>query len=148
MITNIIVAAMLTQFAFVSTDAVEPRIGFSLVRDSLVVIPVVLNGHGAYRFMLDTGATHTILSSAVANQLHVPAGRPWTIFTAGGTVPATVRMLETVQIGNVRLTQVSIAVADFELFRTLRIDGIIGADYLKQFKISIDYAHRELTIGQ
>jgi predicted aspartyl protease len=148
MITNIMVVAMLTQFAFMSTDSVEPHIGFSFVRESLVVIPVVLNGHGAYRFLLDTGATHTVLSRAVANQLHVPAGKPQTLITAGGTVPVTLRTLETVQIGNVRMTQVPIAVADFELLHTLNIDGIIGADYLRQFKISIDYAHRLLTIGQ
>ncbi|HLH30097.1 MAG TPA: retropepsin-like aspartic protease [Terriglobia bacterium] len=138
MIFNIIIAAMLTQFTF----------SFSLVRDSLVVVPVFLNGHGAYRFLLDTGATHSILSSEVADQLKIPAGRSQTLITAAGTVPVTIRTIEAVQIGGVRITDTQIAVADFDLLRTLRVDGIIGADYLKQFKISIDYAHQTLAIGR
>lgn len=137
---------MLAQVSFASTDVDEPRIPFSFVRDSLVVIPVILNGHGEYRFLLDTGATHSILSSRVADRLNIPAGRSEFLITAAGNVPVTIRTMETVQIGGVRIMQMQIAVADFELLRTLQVDGIIGADYLRRFKVSIDYEHRELSI--
>ena len=146
MITNIIIAAMLAQLTFVSTNADEPRIGFTLVRDSLVVVPVGLNGRGGYKFLLDTGATNSILSSHVADQLGIPAIRHVTLLTAGGNLPVTVHIVKTMQIGNVQITDMQIAVADAELFQKLHIDGIIGADYLKQFKVSIDYMHRTLSI--
>lgn len=146
MIAKIIISVLLAQVSLASTDVEENRIGFSFVRDSLVVVPVILNGHGKYRFLLDTGATHSILSSHVADQLNVPAGRSASLITAAGSVPVTIRTMETVQIGNVRIIRMQIAVADFELLRTLHLDGIIGADYLRQFKISIDYAHRLLSI--
>lgn len=150
MITNILVTAMLAQLTFVSTDVPEPHIGFSFVRDSLVVIPVFLNGRGPYKFLLDTGATHTLLSRQVADQLNIPvniaAGGTQALMTAAGSVPVTIRTIGMVQIGDVQLMAIPIAVADFDLLRYLHIDGIIGADYLKQFKISIDYAHRLLTI--
>ena len=146
MIPTIIIAALLTQASLASSDVEEPRIGFSFVRDSLVVVPVILNGHGTYRFLLDTGATHSILSSRVADQLNIPAGRSESLITAAGSVPVTIRTMETVQIGNVRIIQMQIAVADFELLRVLHVDGIIGADYLRQFKVSIDYTQRVLSI--
>lgn len=146
MITNIIIAALLAQLTFVSTDIGEPRIGFSFVRGSLVVVPVTLNGRGGYRFLLDTGATHSILAGHVAAQLNLPDGPAETLLTAGGSIPVTIRTMETVQIGSVHITQMRIAVADFELLRTLHVDGIIGADYLKQFKISIDYTRRVLSL--
>src|SRR5215831_21372888 len=69
--------------AISSSDVEEPRIPFRLVRDSLVVVPVVLNGRGGYQFLLDTGATHSILSSEVADQLNIRGGAPQRLITAG-----------------------------------------------------------------
>jgi predicted aspartyl protease len=147
MITNIIVAALLIQQPVISSmDAEQPHIGFSFVHESLMVVPVFLNGRGAYRFLLDTGATNTILSIRVADQLNIPAGRTQTVLTIGGSVAATKRMIDVIRIGNAQIVQVPIIAADLKLMRTLHVDGIIGEDCLKQFKISIDYAHQLLTL--
>jgi predicted aspartyl protease len=145
MITNIIIAAMLAQLTFASTDAEEPSIGFSLMRDSLVVVPVTLNGRGGYKFLLDTGATNSILSRQTADQLGIPALRHATLLTAGGNMPVTVHAVN-MQIGSVQIRDMEIAVAESDLFRKLHVDGLIGADYLRQFKVSIDYTHRTLSI--
>jgi predicted aspartyl protease len=134
MITNIIFAVLLAQLTF------------SLMRDSLVVVPVTLNGAGPYKFLLDTGATNTIVSSRVADHLKIQAFRHATLLTAGGELPITVRIVKTVKIGSVEITDMQIAVAEADVFRKLEVDGIIGADCLKQFKISIDYTRRMLTM--
>jgi hypothetical protein len=68
------------------------------------------------------------------------------LITAGGNVAVTIHTIETVQIGGVRTCEVLIAVTNFELLPTLHIDAVIGADYLRQFTISIDYAHRSFHI--
>jgi predicted aspartyl protease len=148
MVTNFIILAMAAQLVSFSAREDAPEIAFSMVRDSLVVVPVFLNGQGPFRFLLDTGATHSILSNAVADQLKIPAGSSGALITAGGSVPVTVRVIEVVQIGSVRIGKTTIAVSDAEILRTLRVDGIIGADYLKQFRISIDYAHHQLSLQQ
>jgi predicted aspartyl protease len=146
MVTNFIILAMAAQLVSFSARGDTPEIAFSLVRDSLVVVPVVLNGQGPFRFLLDTGATHSILSTAVADRLKIPTASSGALITAGGSVPVTVRVIEVVQIGPVRIGKTTIAVSDAEILRTLRVDGIIGADYLKQFRISIDYMHRVLSL--
>ena len=146
MITNFIILTVAAQLVSLSPDSEAPHIGFSLVRDSLVVVPVFLNGQGPYRFLLDTGATHSILSSAVAGQLRISASRSGSLITAGGSVPVALCVIDVVQIGPVRLGKTTIAVTDAELLRTLHIDGLLGADYLKQFRISIDYLHRVLSL--
>jgi predicted aspartyl protease len=145
MITNILVAIMLGQSAFVAPDEGQP-LTFNFVRESLVVIPVYLNGRGPYRFLLDTGATHSILSGSLAGELNVPAGKSGFLITAGGNVAVSVVTIETIQIGSLRINQAQIAVTRADLLHELHLDGIIGADYLKQFKISIDYTHRLLSI--
>ena len=147
MITNVIVAALLVQqLSFASADAEGPRIGFSFVHESLVVVPVFLNGRGPYRFLLDTGATNTILSKKVVDQLNIPIGKTQTLLTVGGSVVATKRMIDVIRIGNAQIMQAPVIGADLKLMHTLQVDGIIGEDCLKRFKISIDYAHQLLTI--
>jgi predicted aspartyl protease len=148
MITSFIILSMVAQLVSISLRAEAPQIGFSLVRDSLVVIPVFVNGQGPYRFLLDTGATHSIVSIAVAAQLKIPTGNSGALITAGGPVPVTIGIVEVVQIGQVRICKTTIVVSDAEILRTLHVDGVIGADYLKQFRISIDYTHQVLSIQQ
>src|SRR6266566_5800904 len=43
---------------------------------SLVVLPVTINDRGTFQFLLDTGASHTMLSAKVADSLGIPKGRP------------------------------------------------------------------------
>jgi hypothetical protein len=146
MVTNFIILAMVAQLIPTSTHIDRPQIGFSLVRDSLVVVPVFLNGQGPYRFLLDTGATNSVVSAAVAGQLKIPMGNSGALITAGGLVPVTVRVIDLVQIGPIHMGKMTIAASDAELLRTLHVDGVIGADCLKQFRISIDYTHQVLSI--
>src|SRR5207244_2240252 len=42
---------------------------------SLVVIPILVNGQGPYRFLLDTGASHSLFSAALAKKHDVRNGR-------------------------------------------------------------------------
>jgi predicted aspartyl protease len=145
MIINILIALYLLQ-PVSDVQGEAEALGFSLVRESLVVIPVLLNGRGPSRFLLDTRATHSILSNAVAKELNLPIGKSQTLITAFGRVPVTVCSIEEIQIGGIRINQALVAVSDADLLRALHVDGIIGADYLKEFTVSIDYTHRLLSI--
>jgi len=113
---------------------------------SLVVVPVRINGHGPYRFLLDTGASNTILSLSVADALAIPRLRSYTIISAGGNVSGTVRKLEALTVGPARLEDVDIAVANVPLLKTMKVDGVLGSDYLRRFKISIDYDNQVVDI--
>jgi predicted aspartyl protease len=113
---------------------------------SLVVVPVRINGHGPYRFLLDTGASNTILSLSIAEGLGIQKLRSYTIISAGGSVSGTIRKLSTLTVGPARLEDVEIAVANFPLLKTMNVDGVLGSDYLRRFKISIDYDNQVVDI--
>ena len=122
-------------------------VAFNYVADtSLVAVPVMINNHGPYRFLLDTGANKTVLSAKVADDLGIPKGRIEMLLSAGGNVPVTARTLKTLEVGAARLENVEIAVAKLGLMRTLNVDGMLGGDYLRRFKISIDYDNQVVNI--
>ncbi len=122
-------------------------VGFDFIGNtSLVVLPVTINDHGPYRFLFDTGASNTVLSTAIADRLGVPRVRDETLLTAGGGVPVTIRNIKLLQVGAARLENIEIAVADFDLMKRLQVDGVLGGDYLRRFKVSIDYGNRLVHI--
>jgi hypothetical protein len=126
----------------------DPKsVAFSFIQNtSLVVVPVMVNNHGPYKFLLDTGASKSILSAMVADSLQIPRGRTETLLTAGGDIAVTVRTIDALEVGEARLKQVEIAVANLSLLKTLQVDGILGGDYLRRFKVSIDYDSQVVQI--
>ncbi len=106
---------------------------------SLIVVPVMLNNHGPYKFLLDTGTTKTIVSSKVADQLGIPKTRTEMLFSAGGNLPVTSRTLRILEVGVTRVENVEVAAGNLPLMKTLKVDGLLGNDYLRRFKVSIDY---------
>jgi hypothetical protein len=122
-------------------------VAFRFIEDtSLVVIPVHINGHGPFRFLLDTGASRTILSAAVADDLKIPRGQRHMLSTGGGDVPSTMRVIDSIKAGGGELDRLEVVVTDFELMRRMHVDGILGGDYLRQFKVSIDYNNQVVEI--
>jgi predicted aspartyl protease len=133
--------------AQITSASGDRKVAFDFVANtSLVVVPVRINGHGPYRFLLDTGAANTILSLSIAEGLGIPRGRAYTIISAGGNVSGTVRHLSTLTVGTARLESVEIAVANVPLLKTMNVDGVLGSDYLRRFKISIDYDNQVVDI--
>jgi predicted aspartyl protease len=127
--------------------SVRADVTFDFVANtSLIVVPVTINGHGPYRFLLDTGASNTILSAAVADSLKIVQRRRGTIITAGGNVDVSIRTIRTLNLGMAQLTNIEIAVGDFDLMRKLNVDGLLGGDYLRRFRVDIDYDGKVLKI--
>ena len=129
---------------FLRSRMTKPGRGADVVFDyagdtPLIVVPVMINNHGPYRFLLDTGANRTVLSAAVADSLSIPRGSIGTLRSATGNVPVNVRKISVLQLGNARAQNVKIAVGDFPLMKNLNVDGLLGGDYLRPFKVSIDY---------
>jgi hypothetical protein len=129
------------------TQPVRTKVTFNFIRGtSLVALPVTINDRSTFFFLLDTGSSRTILSSAAAKRLAIPKGRNMTLLTAGGGLAVSLRTLESLGVANARLSDVEIGVADLPLMQTLHVDGILGSDYLRRFKVTIDYDNELVDI--
>ena len=145
--------AILLIFTTCSVLAARPKSskGGAVVFDyaantSLIVVPVMINKHGPYRFLLDTGTTKTILSTKIADSLGIPKGHIETLLSPGGNLLVTVRRLDSLELGVTRIADIDIAVGNLPFMKSLKVDGLLGSDYLRRFKISIDYDNRLVEV--
>lgn len=109
---------------------------------SLLIVTSTVNGSRDAHLILDTGASHTILSPDVAYELGLlgdPNSRLVTLNTAGGPVQAEMVRVDSIRIAGAEV-QNSVA-AIYALPDTPPgIDGLLGLTFLRQFQVTLDTA--------
>jgi len=116
--------------------------------EAVALVQVTVSGQ-ALTFVVDTGASESVISRRAARALHLPkAGRRTTTLSAGGRGVSQPVTVSTWQVGTVTLTPRKIASVQLGLARDIGAFGLLGSDVLSSFgKVSIDYAHGVMTLG-
>ncbi len=128
-------------------------IPFKIKGEHVIVVPVKINNSDKqYHFMVDTG-TLTVVSSKTAMELNLSAGVEIVAKdTAGGTKPMQLISLDLLGLGNMSVAECAAGILDFsELGGSLKvpdmeIDGLLGSNFLRYFKVTIDYKNKKLTL--
>jgi predicted aspartyl protease len=115
----------------------------------LILVPAVLDGEGPYIFAVDTGASTTVLSSELAQLLGIKSAPIPQLTGAGGTAEVTAGVVRSLAVGGVRAEDLAVVVVDFlpalsQAVET-KLDGIIGYNFLKEFRVTIDYPNETLS---
>ena len=87
-----------------------------------------------FNLMLDTGATYIFIDEDKASMLEVLRD-DLVLQTAGNEISAKLCQASTMRIGNLQLVNIKVTVAPF---KRQDIDGLLGMNFLKQFKFFID----------
>lgn len=112
------------------------------------LVDVLINARETYQFILDTGASQTIVSPELALQMNITDTKMDLIIGAGGATKSSVGILKSLSVGKASLRNIPVIVAD--IFSALseatgaKFDGILGFNYLSNFMIEIDYPNRNL----
>jgi len=128
-------------------DAAVPRgesarVKVHITAGRYVIVPVMVNGTGPYRFLLDTGATSTMIAPALAARLRLPA--------AGSAVEQTATQAETadlvrasLSLGGVTRDGVEVITAPLDAVQAVdpAIQGVLGQDLLRLANWWLDYEH-------
>ena len=115
----------------------------------LILIPVEVNEQGPFDFILDTGAGTSLLSVELAEKLKVKVLGSKQGQSAGGAVSVSLAKVESLSVGTTRLPDVDVGIVDLKQIATTigaRIDGDLGYNFLRSFRISIDYEKYELRL--
>ena len=115
----------------------------------LIFIKAKLNhSQKEYTFIVDTGAL-TLISRQVATELNLSKGIEVNAGGTGGN-SKTINLvkLDSIIVGNMEVTNCATGVTDFQHQFSRRIAGILGSNFLRHFKITIDYQQKELILSE
>lgn len=113
----------------------------------LILLPVQVNDRGPFDFILDTGAGTSLLSSDLAKQLEVEILGSKEGQSAGGKVSVSLAKVNSLAIGETKLVDVDVGIVDLgPIAKTIgeKIDGDLGYNFLKHFRVTIDYRNSEI----
>lgn len=118
----------------------------------LILLPVHVNEKGPYEFILDTGAAQTVLAAEIARELGIASTGAREGMGAGGKLTIQLGTVESLAIGSAYREELSVGITD-ELERIAsalgtKIAGVIGYDFLKNFRVTIDYTGQQLRLEQ
>jgi predicted aspartyl protease len=114
----------------------------------VLLVNVRINGRGPYRFFVDTGATVTIVSAALARKLRL-APLPVSVqgIGAGGSF-STQASVAAIDVGEAHQSRVLVATYDLSQINAAvgPTDGGLGYDFLKHYRVTIDYPEHRLCL--
>lgn len=116
---------------------------------TLAFVPVFIQGQGPFAFALDTGASNTVVDSALARRLNLQLEDSGVevsgVFSRQGA--------KTVRIDNWRMGEVRLAstrAISFEMAdEQINMQGLLGSDVLNRFgRVTIDYDQQRLYLRE
>ena len=130
-----------------TSEEVMTIVSFSPI-DGHITVPVLLNGFLDARVLVDTGAGITILSRELARNLRLEgeAGSSITLKTIAMDIQAQLARLDSIQVGNLSRNNFPVAITDLPLGEKRKFDGILGIDFLNNYKIHIDNENNRIVL--
>ena len=107
-----------------------------------IILRVMLNGRGPFRFLLDTGSTHTAVSEKTAALIGAPVVAKTTLGSVAGTRAALVVRIDALEIGPINVPDLLATVANLGMAGG--VDGVIGHDALRTLRYTIDFPQRQV----
>ena len=135
-----------------------------------VVVPLILSAAGTpmieitiegktHSFWLDTGASMSIVSSALAAELGIKPLAPDTleVATTTGRVPAQAGGISHLELGGIDIRNTTALIVDNDRMQVriggegglpaiVQIDGVIGFDIISRMDLRIDYVNHRVTM--
>jgi predicted aspartyl protease len=133
--------------AEVVIQAPEPRFVARTLRDRIgrIWAPVLINGQGPFRMVLDTGASDSAITAPVAQALGLVPETDHVVLlqgVAGSAIVPTVRV-DSLVVGDLDVSGATLPIVADALGGA---EGVLGTAGLADKRIDIDFLHDQITI--
>lgn len=108
-------------------------------------VPIHIDAHGPFRFMIDTGAQATVISGRLADRLGLNERQQAMLVAMNSRRP-----IETVAIDGLRLGGRELAIRAAPIVESRHLggyDGILGLDSLQDQRVLIDFENDTMSVG-
>lgn len=136
------------QLADVLVETREPRYVAPTIRDQIgrIWAPVVINGRGPFRLVLDTGASHSGVTALVALALGLPLDQSPPVMLRGVTGSTTVPTIrvDTLSVGELDMIATVLPIVPDAMGGA---EGVLGYEGLSNKRVFIDFRHDKIVIS-
>jgi predicted aspartyl protease len=141
-------AAQEEELSEVLVQAREPRYVAPTQRDRIgrVWVPVLINGKGPYRLVLDSGATRSAVIPSIARDLGIPLDRSPPVMLRGVTGSA---VAQTIQVDSLSVGDLLIAPSVLPIVADAfgGAQGLLGMDGMHDKRIYIDFRNDFINVS-
>jgi len=131
----------------VLVEAPEPRYVAPTLRDRIgrIWAPVLINGKGPFRLVLDTGANNSAVLPRVADSLGIPllGSKQIRVHGVTGTAIVSSIKVDMLEVGDLQIDGTRLPVVA-DVFGGA--DGVLGSEGLADMRIFIDFRHDHIEI--
>ena len=145
---SLLLACISSLLANASVATTETAAKIRIVKDSMIVVPVTINGSGPYDFLLDTGSTNSMLDQRLADELALRREGEATVVGFRDSITVSL-----VHVDSLSIAGATIAGKDFFLSTYVKVPslpsevrGVLGEDYLQNFDVLIDYGRQVIQL--
>lgn len=128
----------------------EPRFAAPTRFDRIgrIIAPVMINGRGPFRLIVDTGASHSSISEEVAKLLGLSERKTSVAWLNGvtGSALVTAYQIERLQAGDLVIENRTVPVIDSSVLAGA--DGMLGMAGLRTKRLSVDFTRDRVIIGR
>lgn len=109
-----------------------------------MTVPVRVNGHGPFQFVVDTGANRSVIGAEIAERLRLPAAGQTPVHGIAGVEPANLFKVARMQVGasyasGLELPGLATA--------KLGADGLLGVDVMRNRRVTMNFIDNMFEIG-
>ena len=116
----------------------------------LIVLDAFVNDRGPLCFAIDTGTSTTAISVELATELNLDSMPVGPVTTGGTQIGVAAARLASLRVGNAGQCDVDVIVGGFLTMLSqaigAKLDGIIGYNFLRRYKVVIDYPNELLSL--
>jgi predicted aspartyl protease len=120
--------------------------------EAAMVVPVMINGHGPFDFVFDTGATMTCIDHTLSTELGLDDDHDGVGMAAGIGSSGAIRLvrLESFELGPARAEDMQACVIDLRHARKIGVDvaGLLGLNFIRQYRVTLDFGRNVIVLDE
>jgi hypothetical protein len=127
-----------------------PGIPLQIIDGRPVIDGVMVNGHGPYRFLLDTGSNVNLIEAGLAAAIGLETNYRNDLVSAAGSAAVIGSAENTIQVGSTVANRQLFIFSDLESVHHLSRDirGVLGQIFLSRFDYLIDFQNKRIEFGE